>query len=121
MKQLGIVFIVIGVLCAIGGFTNTEESRFEAGYRDSAAENRKLRDASEALDSLARASGMSDPYDSTRKADRLASQASDSYLSLRDEREGKMKWFFIAAVGFVVLGLILTVSAPPKPKQEQKL
>jgi len=114
MKPLGIIFIVIGILCAVGGFSNSKESRMEEIYSESADDLGKIRNASEALDNLAIASGVTLPRDLTRQTYRQLSDSSSKYEAYREERVSKMRWFFIAAVGFGVLGLILAASAQQK-------
>ena len=117
MKALGIIFIIVGILCGVGGFMNTQESGVERASRDYADSTREYRQSSEALDNLSRAIGGGGTGYDARGADREVTESSTSYSSYREERETRMKWFFIAAVGFGVLGLILTVAAPKKAAQ----
>ena len=117
MKALGIIFIIVGVLCGLGGFMNTKESNLERLSRESAEHSRSSQQNLEALDNLNRSLGSSSSSYDSRHWDRSVSESSSRYSSYRNEREERMKWFFIAAVGFVVLGLILTVSASKKSEQ----
>lgn len=117
MKALGIIFIIVGILCGVGGFMNTQESSVEHAFRNYADSTKEYRQTSESLDNLSRAIGGGGTGYNSRNADRMVSESSASYSSYREERETRMMWFFVAAVGFGVLGLILTVAAPKKAVQ----
>jgi len=93
---------------------HTQESIVESAARDHVDSTKEYRQTSESLDNLSRAIGAGGTGYNSRDADRMVSESSASYRSYREERETRMMWFFVAAVGFGVLGLILTVAAPKK-------
>lgn len=112
MKKLGTVFILIGICCAVGGFSNLGETNSERMFRES---SEMARDSQRTMDNLGGALGV-DTTRTSRDWDRRVSESSSKYESRRNTREGRMQLFFIAAVGFVVLGLVLSVTAPQQQR-----
>lgn len=110
MKALSVMFILIGALSCFLGYLNTQEFEKERLTRELKETLESGKDVQESLGRVSELLGGDSTYDS-RKYDGEIAKSSSEYSSLRNEREEAMKWFFVAGAGFIILRLILFVTA----------
>ena len=110
VKALGVIFILIGALSCFLGYLNTQEFEKERLTRELKETLESGKKVQESLDRVSELLGANRSYDSRKTDDEIA-EISSQYSSLRNEREEEMKWFFVAGASFIILGLILFVTA----------